>query len=193
MGDRDNQINAPTSPQATRRKVCNMSKTELAAEVKQHRSNEEKYFSVLNKMREEIGELKDCLEELRSGRSENCYNPQRNLEKRLEELERRMSEQEQYSRRECIELVGLPSDLNGEELENAVINTFETAGINIGKRNFHAVHRLADKRTVIAKLTNRRDVIDILRRKKKLRTLSDEEKRKLNCQKFYINESLCPK
>ena len=193
MGDRDNQTNAPTSPQTTRKKVSNMSKTELAAEVKQHRSNEEKYLSALNEMKKEIGELKDSLEELRSGRSENCYNPQRNLEKRLEELERRMSEQEQYSRRECIELVGLPSDLNGEELENAVINTFETAGIDIGKRNFHAVHRLADKRTVIAKLTNRRDVIDILRRKKKLRTLSDEGKRKLNCQKVYINESLCPK
>lgn len=193
MGDRDNQTNAPTSPQTTRKKVSNMSKTELAAEVKQHRTNEEKYLSALNEMKKEIGELKDSLEELRSGRSENCYNPQRNLEKRLEELERRMSEQEQYSRRECIELVGLPSDLNGEELENAVVNTFEIAGINIGKRNFHAVHRLADKRTVIAKLTNRRDAIDILRRKKKLRTLSDEEKRKLNCQKVYINESLCPK
>ena len=115
------------------------------------------------------------------------------MEKRLEELEGRMSEQEQYSRRECIELVGLPSDLNGEDLENAVINMFETSGINIGKRNFHAVHRLADKRTVIARLTNRRDPIDILRRKKKLRTLSDEEKIKLNCQKVYVNGSLCPK
>ena len=156
-----------------------MSKTELAAEVKQHRSNEEKYLSALNEMKKEIGELKDSLEELRSGRSENCYNPQRNLEKRLEELERRMSEQEQYSRRECIELVGLPSNINREELENA--------GINIGKRNFHAVHRPADKRTVIARLTNRRDAIHILRRKKKLRTLRDEGKRKLNCQKVYIN------
>ena len=85
--------------------------------------------------------------------------------------------------------MGLPSDLNGEELENA----FETAGINIGKRNFHAIHRLADKRTLIARLTNRRDAIDILRRKKKLRTVRDEEKRKLNCQKVYINESLCLK
>ena len=187
MGDRDNQTNAPTSPQTTRKKVSNMSKTELAAEVKQHRSNEEKYLSALNEMKKEIGELKDSLEELRPGRSENCYNPQRNLEKRLEELERRMSEQEQYSRRECIELVGLPSNINREELENAVINTFEAAGINIGKRNFHAVHRPADKRTVIARLTNRRDAIHILRRKKKLRTLSDEGKRKLNCQKVYIN------
>ena len=173
-----------------------MSKTELAAEVKQHRSNEEKYLAALNELQElkkEMGELKNSFEELRTGRRDNHFQPERNLEKRLEELERRMSEQEQYSQRECIELVGLPTDINGEELENAVIDTFEIAGINIGKRNFHAVHRLADKRTVIAKLTNRKDAIDILRRKKKLRTLSDEEKRKLNCQKIYINESLCPK
>ena len=177
MGDRDNQRNSPISPQTARKKVSNMSKTELAAEVKQHRSNEEKYLSALNQMKKEIGELKDSLEELRSARSENCYNPQRNLEKRLEELERRMSDQEQYSRKKGIELVWLPSDLNGEELKNAVINTFETSGINIGKRNFHAVHRLAVKRTVIAKPTNRQDAIDILRQKKKLRTLSDEEKK----------------
>ena len=89
IGDRYNQTNAPTSPQTTRKKVSNMSKTELAAEVKQHRSNEEKYLSTLNEMKKEIRELKDSLEELRSGRSENCYNPQRNLEERLEELERR--------------------------------------------------------------------------------------------------------
>ena len=89
IGDRYNQTNAPTSPQTTRKKVSNMSKTELAAEVKQHRSNEEKYLSALNEMKKEIDELKDSLEELRSGRSENCYNPQRNLEERLEEQERR--------------------------------------------------------------------------------------------------------
>ena len=43
------------------------------------------------------------------------------------------------------------------------------------------------------KLTNRRDAIDILRQKKKLRTLSAEDQRKLDCQKIYVNEWLCPK
>ena len=57
----------------------------------------------------------------------------------------------------------LPSNLNEEELKNTVINRFETAGINIDKRNFHPIHRLADKRTVIARLTNRQDAIDTLR------------------------------
>ena len=104
-----------------------------------------------------------------------------------------MSEQEQHSRRDWIELVGLPNNINREELENAVVKIFQVAGINIGRRNFHAVHRLADQCVVIAKLTNRRDAIDILRHKKKLRTLSAEDQRKLNCQKIYVNELLCPK
>ena len=190
-----NQEKALKTPQSTRKKISNMSKNVLAAELEEHRANEAKYHSTISEQQElkkEVSELKDSLNELKSSKETN-YNPQTNLEERLTEIERRMSEQEQYSRRECIELVGLPSNINGEELENAVIKTFQVAGINIGRQNFHAVHRLADQRVVIAKLTNRRDAIDILRQKKKLRTLSAENQRKMNCQKVYVNESLCPK
>ena len=104
-----------------------------------------------------------------------------------------MLEQGQYSRRECVELVGLLNNIDGEELKNAVVKAFQVAGINIGRRNFHAVYTLANQRVVISKLTNRRDAIEILKQKKKLRTLSAEDQRKLNCQKIYVNESLCPK
>ena len=89
--------------------------------------------------------------------------------------------------------MGLPNNINGEELENAVVKTFQVAGITIGRRNFHAVHRLAEQRVMIAKFTKRRDAIDILRQKKKLQTLSAEDQRKLNCQKIYVNESQRPK
>ena len=104
-----------------------------------------------------------------------------------------MSQQEQHSRRECFELVELPNNIDKDKLENAVVKTFQVAGINVGRRNFHAVHRLAEQRVVIAKLTNRRDAIDILRQKKKLWTLHAEDQWKLNSQKIYVNESLCPK
>ena len=33
-----------------------------------------------------------------------------------------------------------------QELESAVVKTFQVTGINIGRRNFHAVHRLANQR-----------------------------------------------
>ena len=179
-----------------RKKISKMNKDELTVEVKEHRTNEQKYHSAINEleeMKKEFNELKESFKELKGKKNDTAFSPKTNLEERLIEIERRMSEQEQYSRRECIELVGLPNNISGEELENAVIDTFQIAGINIGRRNFHAVHRLANKRVVIAKLTNRRDAIDILRRKKKLRSLTEDEQRKLKCQKIYVNESLCPK
>ena len=71
-----------------------------------------------------------------------------------------MAQLAQYSRRECVELVGLPEDTHGEN-----------AGVNVVKRDFHAFHRLGNSKIVIAKLVNWRDAIKILRNKKKLHEL----------------------
>ena len=103
-----------------------------------------------------------------------------------------MAEQEQYTRCECVDMVGLPENLKGEELEAVVLNVFEVAGVPMEKRDFHPIHRLCNTRVVIAKVCNRRDAIAILRNKKKLRELSQEGKKKLKSQKIYVNESLCP-
>ena len=61
--------------------------------------------------------------------------------------------------------------------------------MNIGRQNFHAVHKLADQCVVIVKLTNRRDVIHIRRQEKNSRTSSAEDQRKLNIQKVDVNKS----
>ena len=83
-------------------------------------------------------------------------------------IEKRIAEQEQYSKRETVELVGLPDNTNGGELEDAVIKTFKEAGVKVTKRSFNAIHRLWNKKVVIAKLVNRRDALALLRNKKKL-------------------------
>ena len=53
-------------------------------------------------------------------------------------IEKRIAEQEQYYRRETVELVGLPDNTNDEELEDAVIKTFDEAGVKVTKKSFHA-------------------------------------------------------
>ena len=111
------------------------------------------------------------------------------FETRLIQIERRLAEQEQYTRLECVDF---PENLKGEKLEAVVLNVFEVAGVPMEKRDFHPIHRLCNTRVVIAKVCNRRDAIAILRNKKKLRELSQEGKKKLKSQKIYVNESLCP-
>ena len=75
---------------------------------------------------------------------------------------------------------------------DAVIKTFDKAGVKVTKRSFHAIHRLQNKKVVIAKLVNQRDALALLRNKKKLRKLSPDGKRKLKTIKVYVNESLSP-
>ena len=87
----------------------------------------------------------------------------------------------------------LPENIKGEEQENVVVDIFQVTEINVGKRHFHAINRLKNRRLVIAKLVNRREALDIIKNKKKLRTLNENNKRKLNSPKNYVNESLCPK
>ena len=112
---------------------------------------------------------------------------------RIIELERRTSQQEQYSRRECVELVGFTDEVQDNELEDLVVKTFNKAGVTVTKKDFHAIHRLRDHKTVIAKLVNRRHSIAILRNKKSLRNLNNTQKKQLKSKsKIYVNESLCP-
>ena len=59
---------------------------------------------------------------------------------------------------------------NGDQLEGHVVEVFQTAGVEVNKRSFHAIHRLRNKK---AKPVNRQDALSILRGKKKLRNLDE--------------------
>ena len=98
-----------------------------------------------------------------------------------------MAEQEQYTRHECVDIVGLPENLKGEDLQPAVLNVFKVAGVAMEKCNIHPIHRLRNTKVVIVKVFNCRDAIAILCKKKKLCEISQEGKKKLKSQKIYIN------
>ena len=68
-----------------------------------------------------------------------------------------------------------------------MVQAFEIAGVNVVKRDFHAIHRLGNSKIVIAKLVNRRDAIKILRNKKKLREPPHSGKQKPRAEKIYVN------
>ena len=102
-----------------------MNKTELQEEVKIHHKNEAQYKENLTNLRKEINEITEELKELWLPKEK--YSPQDNLTTRMIATEKQITEQEQHSRRETVELVGLPDNTNDGELEDAVIKTFEEA------------------------------------------------------------------
>ena len=149
-------------------------------------------LSQVEKMSQDLSIIKRTIEEKQN--ETVAWQIDEYLEDRIIDLEKRLTSSEQYSRRECIELVNIPDDINQDALENKVIDIFHVTGTNVTSRDFHAVHRLRKSNVVIVKLVNQKDALSILRSKKKLRDLDPEDAERLNLNprtKIYVNESLC--
>ena len=102
----------------------------------------------------EVGDIEKRIIELEQKGKEKFHS---SSDKRIVELEKNVYAQQQYSRRESVEFVGISEDVRDEDLEKLVISIFKKVGIQVSGRDFHAVHRLHNKSTVIARLVNRKD------------------------------------
>ena len=111
------------------------------------------------------------------------------LEKRVIELEKSQAKAEQYSRRNNVEISGIPHEILDNNLEDKVIDICKDAGIEIGHMDIEGCHWLPLSRNnaggtkrVIVKFVNRKHSEDMLRLKKIVSSHS----------KVFISNSLCP-
>ena len=67
------------------------------------------------------------------------------LSERLASMERQCWANAQYSRRECLELVGVPRSASDRNLEEKVLKLFEKVGCPIEGNNIETCHRMSKK------------------------------------------------
>ena len=114
------------------------------------------------------------------------------LSKQIPSIERQWWKNTQHSRRECAEVVGLPSSIENTEFEPTVFRMFQHIGVDItgkGSRQKSGMKKQSDR--AIFKFSRRKDCEHIMRRKSELRKLKPSDLDLLNGTKLYINESLC--
>ena len=94
------------------------------------------------------------------------------LEKLVTELEKSQAKERQYSRRNNVEISGIPHEILYNNLEDKVINICKDAVIKIGHMDIEGCHRLplsrnnaGDTKCVIVKFVNRKHSEDMLRLK----------------------------
>ena len=116
------------------------------------------------------------------------------LNDRVIEMERNVHRLEQYSRRECIEITGIPNSIANDLLAERVILIFERLGLVMEQIDIVVCHRLGETGRVIVKLLNRKDAQNVLKEKHKLRSINlyDDSTDTNNKRKIFINQSLCP-
>ena len=178
-----------------RKKELNkLRKDELIDKLIQSEELERRLNTRIDKLESVVGSLIDKFEQSLIDNFEQKSEPTCDFKNRLVQVERNLFLSDQYERRDCVELVGIPDNVQQKDLENVVIDAFAVAGVTVVPRDFQACHRLKNKSTVIAKMTNRKDVQSLLIAKKLLREPNDEGRKKLNIDagaKIYVNESLC--
>ena len=64
-------------------------------------------------------------------------------------LERSLHTQEQYSRRECLEIVGIPVSINNKNLQATVCNILNEIDVLCGSENLEDCHRIKGDHTTI--------------------------------------------
>ena len=84
--------------------------------------------------------------------------------KQLVSVERKCWKNAQYSRRECVEVVGLPSSIANDQLENIVCRVVQHIGANITDEKTESCHRL-NKNTdrTIVKFLRRKDCDQVMK------------------------------
>ena len=113
------------------------------------------------------------------------------LLKRVTSLERGLHSQKRCSRRECLEVVGIPSSINDKNLQSTVCSILGDIDLVCDSNDIEHCHRIKGDKTII-KFSCRRKSSEVLNKKKKLKNL-DIGKYGLNDgSRIYINECHCP-
>ena len=115
------------------------------------------------------------------------------LQKHIIQLKKQCWTNAQYSRRECLELVGIPSSIEHDQLEDKVVEIFNKVGCNIMKEYFEACHQIGKNNDrVIIKFSKRKECLQVLSVKKDLKNLDMVDIGLPENCKVFVNQSLCP-
>ena len=115
------------------------------------------------------------------------------LSRRLVNMEFQCWANAQYSIRECLDIIGIPNEVETDVLEEKVVNVFQKLGCNIPPNRIEACHRVSKKSsTVIVKFSRRKDCQQVLAVKKDLGKIKMEDVDLPGQNKHFINKNLCP-
>ena len=149
-----------------------------------------KFDSTLSNINKEVSELRSDFKKIESELSVS-KNVNNKLHKRVVALERQCWGNNQYSRRECLEITGVPDSVINDDLEKTTIKIFDKLDVGIDPSNIEDYHwfKSNGRKKVIIKFARREDANLIQKNKNKLKGMNLCSVDINN--PVFINDSLC--
>ena len=158
----------------------------------QNRSLQSRIFEVNNEVVEEMRKFNENFSKLQSELS-IAKRVNTELTKRIVTLQRQSWANDRYSRKECVEVVGIPRQLDDKHLEAKVLSIFQKVGWTIASEFIDDCHHVGKNNDqVIVKFTRRKDCKQVLQVKKDLKNLTVDDFDLSQGTKKIVNQSLCP-
>ena len=127
--------------------------------------SQEQTNTTIASLTSEIKRLNENFQKLESGVSV-VKNVNNILSKQMSSIERQCWKNAQYSQRECVEVVGLPSSIEDKDLEPTVFRVLQYIVVGIMGEGIEACHRLnrqSDK--TIVRFSRRKDCEHVMQKK----------------------------
>ena len=179
----------------TEESLNKLSKTDLVALAVNLQDKMETMKSNLNEkvsnLTEEVQKLNTNFELLKSDFSATRIE-NNSLNERLIALERQCWANAQYSRRECLEITGIPSSVSDKDFEEVVCKVITKAGVDITADDIEDCHRVGNKGQTIIKFGKRKVSRQVLSVRKDLNKVKMSDIDLTGQSTLYINQSLCP-
>ena len=153
--------------------------------------NQQKYDITLDKISKELPEFRKSYDKLESELA-TIKVVNELFKNQIVTLERQCWSNAQYSKRETLEISGIPENIDDGELEGKVLTVLSKLDVNIDPANVEACHWLKSNnkgKKAILKLSRRKDSDEIRRVRSKLKT-TDLKPIGITTP-VYINDSLC--
>ena len=149
--------------------LMNLGKEKLGCMVLDYK---DKFGTTLSNINKELTDLRNKFTKLESDLAiSKIVNSK--LSSYLTRVERKCWAKEQYSRRKCLEILGILDSISQNDLESKVCEIFREYDGDIDPVTINTCHRLKSDhwlKQVIVKLARRKDASKILRGKKKVKT-----------------------
>ena len=149
-----------------------------------------KFDKTLSNINNELSELRNDFKKIESELSVS-KNVNSKLHERVAALERQCWGNSQYSRRECLEITGIPDSISNDDLEETTINILDKLDVAIDPSNIEDCHWLKSNgpKKVIIKFARRKDANLIRKNKNQLKGMNLFSISVNN--PVFINDSLC--
>ena len=142
--------------------------------------------SVHDIVTESISKVKDSIIKALREETIKLQTKCKNLEAKLIKLQKASNKQDQYTRRNSLEIHGITVKVMDDQLEEKVIDIFSKLNTSISKSDNEHCHQLCKSNTIV-RFVNRKFCKDALEKKFEVNKCIDNSKLGFNVKKNYLS------